>query len=205
MKWKLYFPYYIFLIESILLLTVEAIKIDLPRTFPENIVFGRYRWPLFNVLIASATYNPDIGYCQGLNYIAGKKNFIYFCAYFYMVLQIMHIFLFARSFTASYKEWRTNVLVTESSNPRYNKRLLHKNNVRTHWWYFNIRTSSQSTCSRIMPAHRQIRHDFNHSYNKMVHLLALRGIASRNNSTRMGLSVLRRKKGIFIQLDSFKN
>lgn len=65
-----------FLIESIFISTVEAIKIDLPRTFPENIVFGRYRWPLFNVLIAAATYNPDIGYCQGLNYIAGEENFI---------------------------------------------------------------------------------------------------------------------------------
>lgn len=52
-------------------LTVDAIRIDLPRTFPENIFFESIRTPLFNVLIAYSNHNKDIGYCQGLNYIAG--------------------------------------------------------------------------------------------------------------------------------------
>ncbi|XP_031635302.1 growth hormone-regulated TBC protein 1-A isoform X2 [Contarinia nasturtii] len=49
---------------------VDAIRIDLPRTFPENVFFENIRTPLFNVLIAYANHNKDIGYCQGLNYIA---------------------------------------------------------------------------------------------------------------------------------------
>jgi TBC1 domain family member 6 len=52
-------------------LTKESIKIDLPRTFPDNIYFDKYKIQLYNVLIAFATHNPVVGYCQGLNYIAG--------------------------------------------------------------------------------------------------------------------------------------
>lgn len=52
---------------------VDAIRIDLPRTFPENIFFENIRTPLFNVLVAYANHNKEIGYCQGLNYIAGTK------------------------------------------------------------------------------------------------------------------------------------
>ncbi|XP_076323864.1 growth hormone-regulated TBC protein 1-A-like isoform X2 [Tachypleus tridentatus] len=55
---------------------VESIKIDIPRTFPDNIYFkvdsldGK-RQPLYNVLVAFAQKNPSVGYCQGLNFIAG--------------------------------------------------------------------------------------------------------------------------------------
>lgn len=51
---------------------MDAIRIDLPRTFPENVFFENIRTPLFNVLVAYANHNKDVGYCQGLNYIAGK-------------------------------------------------------------------------------------------------------------------------------------
>lgn len=61
---KIYF--YLFL--------VEAIRIDLPRTFPENVFFENIRTPLFNVLVAYANHNKEVGYCQGLNYIAGNFN-----------------------------------------------------------------------------------------------------------------------------------
>lgn len=50
---------------------VEIIKIDIPRTFPENIYFDKHKNELFNVLIAFAHQNYSVGYCQGLNYIAG--------------------------------------------------------------------------------------------------------------------------------------
>lgn len=50
---------------------VETIKIDLPRTFPENIYFDIHKNELFNVLVAFAHQNSSVGYCQGLNYIAG--------------------------------------------------------------------------------------------------------------------------------------
>lgn len=50
---------------------VEIIKIDIPRTFPENIYFDVHKNELFNVLVAFAHQNTAVGYCQGLNYIAG--------------------------------------------------------------------------------------------------------------------------------------
>lgn len=53
---------------------VEAIKIDLPRTFPDNLYFTNHSQlpkSLFNVLATFAHQNTEVGYCQGLNYIAG--------------------------------------------------------------------------------------------------------------------------------------
>lgn len=53
---------------------LETIKIDLPRTFPDNIYFvseDALQHQLFNVLAMFASQNSDVGYCQGLNYIAG--------------------------------------------------------------------------------------------------------------------------------------
>lgn len=46
---------------------------DLPRTFPDNIHFENHdtRLQLFHVLVAYAHHNKEVGYCQGLNYIAG--------------------------------------------------------------------------------------------------------------------------------------
>ena len=54
----------------------DQINTDLPRTFPNNIYFdssssSSYQGPLYNILRAFANNNPAIGYCQGLNYIAG--------------------------------------------------------------------------------------------------------------------------------------
>lgn len=50
---------------------VDAIRIDLPRTFPDNIFFVTIHQQLFNILIAYSNYDRRVGYCQGLNYIAG--------------------------------------------------------------------------------------------------------------------------------------
>lgn len=58
---------------------IEVVKTDIPRTFPENIFFSRsIKLPeqLFNVLVAYAHHNTEVGYCQGLNYIVGML-FIY--------------------------------------------------------------------------------------------------------------------------------
>lgn len=54
---------------------IETINIDIPRTFPDNIYFkdapdGK-RKSLYNVLVAFAHQNEHVGYCQGLNFIAG--------------------------------------------------------------------------------------------------------------------------------------
>ncbi|CAG9858441.1 unnamed protein product [Phyllotreta striolata] len=53
---------------------IDMIQIDLPRTFPENIYFSNNEHlpkMLFNVLATFAHQNKEVGYCQGLNYIAG--------------------------------------------------------------------------------------------------------------------------------------
>ncbi|XP_020709202.2 growth hormone-regulated TBC protein 1-A [Athalia rosae] len=52
----------------------EIIKTDLPRTFPDNIFYNNtenQQHQLYNVLLAFAHQNQTVGYCQGLNYIAG--------------------------------------------------------------------------------------------------------------------------------------
>eukprot|EP00916_Digyalum_oweni_P002485 GHVL01004579.1.p1 GENE.GHVL01004579.1~~GHVL01004579.1.p1 ORF type:complete len:794 (+),score=131.14 GHVL01004579.1:101-2482(+) len=50
----------------------QIILIDLPRTFPElSEDFGpEAQQKLFRVLIAFANYAPDVGYCQGMNFVA---------------------------------------------------------------------------------------------------------------------------------------
>lgn len=58
-------------------IATESIKLDIHRTFPENIYFANtmdpsgLQKPLKNVLKAFALNNPHIGYCQGLNFLVG--------------------------------------------------------------------------------------------------------------------------------------
>ena len=47
---------------------------DIHRTFPDNRFFKEDkegRTKLYNILVAYSEYNKGIGYCQGLNYVAG--------------------------------------------------------------------------------------------------------------------------------------
>eukprot|EP00401_Gymnodinium_catenatum_P004020 CAMPEP_0117569604 /NCGR_PEP_ID=MMETSP0784-20121206/58748_1 /TAXON_ID=39447 /ORGANISM="" /LENGTH=544 /DNA_ID=CAMNT_0005367591 /DNA_START=65 /DNA_END=1695 /DNA_ORIENTATION=- len=49
-----------------------AIEIDIARTFPDVKTFDNMQQKrLFRVLNAYASYNPDVGYCQGMNFVAG--------------------------------------------------------------------------------------------------------------------------------------
>ncbi|XP_018895651.1 growth hormone-regulated TBC protein 1-A [Bemisia tabaci] len=53
---------------------VDSIQLDLSRTFPNNIYFsapGHHQSQLYNILVAFANQNTAVGYCQGLNYVAG--------------------------------------------------------------------------------------------------------------------------------------
>ncbi|KAM4592805.1 growth hormone-regulated TBC protein 1-A [Odontesthes bonariensis] len=55
---------------------VETIRTDLNRTFPDNVQFRRTSNPslqkaLYNVLLAYGHHNLSVGYCQGMNFIAG--------------------------------------------------------------------------------------------------------------------------------------
>uniref|UniRef100_A0A3Q4BW18 Growth hormone-regulated TBC protein 1 n=1 Tax=Mola mola TaxID=94237 RepID=A0A3Q4BW18_MOLML len=55
---------------------VEKNVTDMHRTFPDNILFRSRAEPslqraLFNVLLAYGHHNKAVGYCQGMNFIAG--------------------------------------------------------------------------------------------------------------------------------------
>ena len=46
---------------------VDIVKTDLPRTFPDNIFFsteGNHQQQLYNILVAYAHDNHQVGYCQ---------------------------------------------------------------------------------------------------------------------------------------------
>ncbi|KAI5629554.1 growth hormone-regulated TBC protein 1-A [Silurus asotus] len=54
----------------------DAIRTDLHRTFPDNVQFRKtaepcLQKPLYNVLLAYGHHNKAVGYCQGMNFIAG--------------------------------------------------------------------------------------------------------------------------------------
>nr|XP_061827902.1 growth hormone-regulated TBC protein 1-A-like [Nerophis lumbriciformis] len=54
----------------------ETIHLDVHRTFPDNVFFQSQAEPgllkaLHNVLLAYGHHNTDVGYCQGMNFIAG--------------------------------------------------------------------------------------------------------------------------------------
>ncbi|XP_069553880.1 growth hormone-regulated TBC protein 1-A [Brachyistius frenatus] len=55
---------------------VETIRTDLNRTFPDNVQFRKTSSPclqkgLRNVLLSYGHHNPAVGYCQGMNFVAG--------------------------------------------------------------------------------------------------------------------------------------
>ncbi|XP_071775880.1 growth hormone-regulated TBC protein 1-A-like [Centroberyx gerrardi] len=54
----------------------ETIHTDMHRTFPDNVLFQNNTEPclqgaLYNVLLAYGHHNKAVGYCQGMNFIAG--------------------------------------------------------------------------------------------------------------------------------------
>merc|ERR1711957_1079103 len=50
----------------------RSIEIDIPRTFPESPCFSKdYQQQLLRVLHAYANLNREVGYCQGMNFVAG--------------------------------------------------------------------------------------------------------------------------------------
>ncbi|KAM8784400.1 growth hormone-regulated TBC protein 1 isoform 2-T2 [Rhynchonycteris naso] len=56
--------------------SVQKSMTDMNRTFPDNVKFRKSADPclqktLYNVLLAYGHHNQDVGYCQGMNFIAG--------------------------------------------------------------------------------------------------------------------------------------
>jgi len=63
-------------LETVNRTVLDQIVSDMPRTFPNNTNFdstnpASMQAPLLRVLRALANANPKLGYCQGLNYVAG--------------------------------------------------------------------------------------------------------------------------------------
>nr|XP_027237732.1 TBC1 domain family member 14-like [Penaeus vannamei] len=53
--------------------TIDLIRLDVSRTFPNLCIFqkgGPYHDPLHNILGAYACYRPDVGYVQGMSFLA---------------------------------------------------------------------------------------------------------------------------------------
>lgn len=54
---------------------MEEIDRDIGRTFPEHYFFKEKNGPgqiaLRNVLLGIAALNPQLGYCQGINFLVG--------------------------------------------------------------------------------------------------------------------------------------
>lgn len=50
--------------------SVSIIKLDIPRTFPEEEDSKVLRKSLNNVLKAISIVDPSVGYCQGMNFLA---------------------------------------------------------------------------------------------------------------------------------------
>ena len=53
---------------------VSVIIQDIARTYPRHLLFmdadGKGREALFNILVSYSRFNPTVGYCQGMSYIA---------------------------------------------------------------------------------------------------------------------------------------
>lgn len=100
-----------------MLFPVEAIRIDLPRTFPENVFFENIRTPLFNVLVAYANHNKEIGYCQGLNYIAGEYplsiSIRAFCKFYFVIFSNPGLILIVTK-NEEWTFWLLKILIEET-------------------------------------------------------------------------------------------
>jgi len=55
----------------------RLIEIDVPRTFPDFTLFDKeQQFSLLRVLNAFANLDPQVGYCQGMNFVAGLLLFV---------------------------------------------------------------------------------------------------------------------------------
>lgn len=238
--------------------TVEAIRIDLPRTFPENVFFENIRTPLFNVLVAYANHNKvnfifytmynmymqcnkfllifantnkcinvifplfpnwfkEIGYCQGLNFIAGTQFHFSICIFFSslsfslsLTFQFeIKIDFFPLSLSISpffqsvwrpdidcNKKRRMDILVIENFDWRNHSIVSYKNNERFNHWHRCIAWTIGPTGTGNWTSFGWYWYAICGCRNQMVYLYVCRGITSRNGATCLGLSFPGRQQGL---------
>ena len=78
--------------------TLDEIEMDIHRTFPDNTFFKEEkedRKKLYNILVAYSEFNKGIGYCQGLNYVAGKVFYIFIINVKFFIYDIFAEILFS--------------------------------------------------------------------------------------------------------------
>lgn len=172
---------------------MDSIKIDLPRTFPDNIYFENHniRYQLFNVLVAYAHHNKEVGYCQGLNYIAGliliiTKNE----EWTFWLLKVLLDNIVRSYHTKTMDGLKVDTAVLREllilRVPDVNKRLedfgrkFHKNIRRNSCCYLFLLVCRSSVCCDI---------------HKMVNLSICWSASHRNCLTNLGLCVQRRIQG----------
>jgi hypothetical protein len=77
--------------------TLHAIEKDVARTFPEHEYYTYHaghmsgQGYLQNVLRAYAALDPEVGYCQGLNFLAGC--ILLYCQDEQLAFQVLHALL----------------------------------------------------------------------------------------------------------------
>lgn len=190
MSFVLFFFFFFFFV-------VESIRIDLPRTFPENVFFENIRTPLFNVLVAYANHNKEIGYCQGLNYIAGEC-FVY--AYwtdvnhFHLKLSTFPLNPHLRFDINRHKKWGVDILVAENPRRRHRTELSYENDARPHRRYRCFARIDWHACAGNLWTFGPGGDAISSSHHQMVHLHVFRGAASGNGATHLGLPIFGRRQ-----------
>lgn len=188
---------------NILILPVESIKIDLPRTFPDNIFFNNIKLQLFNVLIAYAHHNKDVGYCQGLNYIAGKfrtecKRF-FFVAQIHKIKKFFSLHALLHRFNSNCHQRRgMDILVAENNCWRYRFFVPYKNDDWPYHRYWSSTGTVKQTCTTNKSTFGSLRSAIGCNNNEMVNLFICRSAANWNCFTHLGLSISGRIQGLWI-------
>jgi hypothetical protein len=80
----------------------STIAKDVPRSFPEYDYFSRQggKADLEKVLHAYAACDPEVGYCQGLNFLAG--TILLYCPDAQEAFEVLHVLLYQKGMRCLY-------------------------------------------------------------------------------------------------------
>lgn len=126
----------------------HLIVTDTSRTFPEHAEFTEdHRAALFRILNAYANLNQDVGYCQGMNFVAGLLLIVSKSEYetFWMFVRLMDYGklneLYMEKFPLLHRYIRAFDLLMEESIPELREHFLAENldpAVYLHRWFLTL-------------------------------------------------------------------
>lgn len=172
---------------------VDAIKIDLPRTFPDNIFFEGIKHKLLNILLAYAQHNKEIGYCQGLNYIAGMHLMLLK----WNKISIALHFLIHRLNSNCNQKRRMVILAAESIDWIYSSRVSHENNDRPDHGHRCAAPIAWGASAKCLQASRLLWFANGCDCHQVVYLSIRRSIAYWDGIAHLGLPIFGGKQGTF--------